>query len=64
MVGQCQAGGEAGRLDAVEVHQAGNTMRRRTGDEEILSGFAGRVALDHDTARRLFTLICALQART
>ena len=43
-------------------------MRRRRGlhdegAERLIDSLAGKVALDHDTARRLFTLICVLHLK-
>ena len=33
------------------------------GSEQLRALLAGRITLDHDTSRRLFTLICALHIR-
>jgi uncharacterized protein (UPF0262 family) len=33
------------------------------GSELLRERLAGKIDVDHDTARRLFTLICALHAR-
>ena len=33
------------------------------GSEKLRERLEGKIALDFDTARRLFTLICALQRR-
>jgi uncharacterized protein (UPF0262 family) len=34
------------------------------GSELLVERLAGKVRIDHDTARRLFTLICTLHSRT
>ena len=51
--------GEA-RLQAIDMGRRG---LHNEGAELLISRLEGRVALDHETARRLFTLICALHQR-
>ena len=52
------------RPEQIEAIDMGRRGLHNYGAETLMEQLAGRVALDHDTARRLFTLICALQART
>ena len=51
--------GEA-RLQAIDMGRRG---LHNEGAELLMSRLEGRVALDHETARRIFTLICALHQR-
>lgn len=51
--------GEA-RLQAIDMGRRG---LHNEGAELLISRLDGRVGLDHETARRLFTLICALHQR-
>lgn len=48
------------RLEAIDV---GRRALHDEGSETLRQRLAGKVELDHETARRLFTLICALRAR-
>jgi uncharacterized protein (UPF0262 family) len=49
------------RIEAIDMARRG---LHNEGSEVLVERLAGKVRLDHDTARRLFTLICALHART
>lgn len=51
--------GEA-RIQAIDMGRRG---LHNEGAELLIARLEGRVALDHETARRLFTLICALHQR-
>ena len=51
--------GEA-RIQAIDMGRRG---LHNEGAELLISRLEGRVGLDHETARRLFTLICALHQR-
>ncbi len=51
--------GEA-RIQAIDMGRRG---LHNEGAELLISRLEGRVTLDHETARRLFTLICALHQR-
>ena len=51
--------GEA-RLQAIDMGRRG---LHNEGAELLIARLEGRVVLDHETARRLFTLICALHQR-
>jgi len=51
--------GEA-RIQAIDMGRRG---LHNEGAELLISRLEGRVRLDHETARRLFTLICALHQR-
>lgn len=51
--------GEA-RLQAIDMGRRG---LHNEGADLLISRLEGRVTLDHNTARRLFTLICALHQR-
>jgi uncharacterized protein (UPF0262 family) len=51
--------GEA-RIQAIDMGRRG---LHNEGAELLISRLEGRVVLDHETARRLFTLICALHQR-
>ena len=48
------------RLQAIDMGRRG---LHNEGAELLISRLEGRVGLDHETARRLFTLICALHQR-
>lgn len=49
------------RIEAIDMARRG---LHNEGSEILVERLAGKVTIDHDTARRLFTLICALHART
>jgi uncharacterized protein (UPF0262 family) len=48
------------QIEALDMARRG--LHNEAG-EILLERLAGKIRLDHDTARRLFTLICALHAR-
>jgi uncharacterized protein (UPF0262 family) len=50
-------------LDQVEAIDVGRRALHDEGSELLAERLAGKVAIDHDTARRLFTLICVLHLR-
>lgn len=50
-------------LTQVEALDAGRRSLHDEGSELLLERLADKVALDHKTARRLFTLICVLHLR-
>jgi uncharacterized protein (UPF0262 family) len=47
----------------IEAVDMGRRALHNEGSELLTARLDGKVRLDHDTARRLFTLICALHAR-
>lgn len=47
----------------IEALDMGRRSLHNEGSELLMQRLEGKVRLDHDTARRLFTLICALHAR-
>ena len=47
----------------VEAIDAGRRALHDEGAELLIERLAGKVAIDHETARRLFTLICVLHLR-
>ncbi len=47
------------QIEAIDV---GRRALHNEGSETLQDRLAGKVELDHETARRLFTLICALRA--
>jgi uncharacterized protein (UPF0262 family) len=47
----------------IEAIDMGRRSLHNEGSKLLEERLAGRVKLDHDTARRLFTLICALHVR-
>lgn len=49
------------RIEAIDMARRG---LHNEGSELLIERLAGKVHVDHDTARRLFTLICALHTRT
>jgi uncharacterized protein (UPF0262 family) len=51
------------RLAQVEAIDAGRRSLHDEGSALLIERLAGKVAIDHDTARRLFTLICVLHLR-
>jgi len=50
-------------LDHVEAIDVGRRSLHDEGATLLAERLAGKVAIDHDTARRLFTLICVLHLR-
>ena len=53
-------GSSPSQIEAIDMGRRG---LHNEGAERLRERLAGKVALDHDTARRLFTLICALHRR-
>ena len=51
------------RLGQVEAIDVGRRSLHDEGSALLIERLAGKVAIDHDTARRLFTLICVLHMR-
>jgi uncharacterized protein (UPF0262 family) len=51
------------RLAQVEAIDVGRRSLHDEGSALLIERLAGKVAIDHDTARRLFTLICVLHLR-
>jgi len=51
------------RLAQVEAIDVGRRSLHDEGAALLAERLAGKVAIDHDTARRLFTLICVLHLR-
>jgi uncharacterized protein (UPF0262 family) len=47
----------------IEAIDMGRRALHNEGSELLMERLAGNATLDHDTARRLFTLICALHLR-
>lgn len=50
-------------LSRVEAIDAGRRSLHDEGSALLIERLAGKAAIDHDTARRLFTLICVLHLR-
>lgn len=48
------------QIEAIDIGRRG---LHNEGSERLRNQLAGRIDIDHDTARRLFTLICALHIR-
>lgn len=53
----------SGRLGQVEAIDMGRRGLHDEGSRLLMERLADKVAIDHDTARRLFTLICVLHLR-
>jgi uncharacterized protein (UPF0262 family) len=51
------------RLGQVEAIDIGRRSLHDEGSTLLIERLAGKVAIDHETARRLFTLICVLHLR-
>jgi uncharacterized protein (UPF0262 family) len=51
------------RLAQVEAIDVGRRSLHDEGSALLIERLAGKVSIDHDTARRLFTLICVLHLR-
>lgn len=49
------------KIEAIDMARRG---LHNEGSDLLIERLAGKVRVNHDTARRLFTLICALHART
>ena len=47
----------------IEAIDMGRRALHNEGSDLLIQRLAGKVTIDHDTARRLFTLICALHVR-
>lgn len=52
-----------GNLAQIEAIDMGRRGLHDEAADRLIDGLAGKVALDHDTARRLFTLICVLHLK-
>ena len=52
------------RPGRLEVIDAGRKALHNEGANALRERLAGKIELDHETARRLFTLICVLQIRS
>ena len=50
-------------LSRVEAIDVGRRSLHNEGSVLLIDRLAGKLAVDHDTARRLFTLICVLHLR-
>jgi uncharacterized protein (UPF0262 family) len=50
-------------MSQVEAIDAGRRALHNEGSALLMERLAGKVAIDHDTGRRLFTLICVLHLR-
>jgi uncharacterized protein (UPF0262 family) len=50
-------------LSQVEAIDAGRRALHNEGSALLIEQLAGKIAIDHDTGRRLFTLICVLHLR-
>ena len=57
---QAIRGATPSRIEALDMARRG---LHNEGSELLREAFAGRVEMDHDTARRLFTLVCVLHIR-
>jgi uncharacterized protein (UPF0262 family) len=55
---------EEGREARIQAIDMGRRGLHNEGAQLMLARLAGKVAVDFDTARRLFTLVCALHRRT
>jgi uncharacterized protein (UPF0262 family) len=51
-------------LSQIEAIDMGRRSLHNEGSELLIERLADKVAIDHDTARRLFTLICVLHLRS
>ena len=52
--------GNAERIQAIDMGRRG---LHNSGSELVAARLAAKVAVNHDAARRLFTLLCVLQRR-
>ena len=62
----CQSYYEAIRASSpaqIEALEMGRSGLHNEGSDQLRELLDGRITLDHDTSRRLFTLICALHIR-
>lgn len=57
---QAIKGATPSRIEAIDMARRG---LHDEGSELLKEALAARVAMDHDTARRLFTLVCVLHVR-
>jgi uncharacterized protein (UPF0262 family) len=57
---QAIKGATPSRIEAIDMARRG---LHNEGSDLLREALAGRVELDHDTARRLFTLVCVLHIR-
>ncbi len=55
---------KASNPQAIEAIDMARRAIHNEGSEILLARLQGKVAMDFDTARRLFTLVCALMSRT
>ena len=53
-------GATPSRIEAIDMARRG---LHNEGSDLLREALAGRVEVDHDTARRLFTLVCVLHVR-
>jgi uncharacterized protein (UPF0262 family) len=58
---QAIRGATPSRIEAIDMARRG---LHNEGSELLREALSGRVDMDHDTARRLFTLICVLHIRS
>lgn len=58
---QAVRGASPGQIEAVDMGRRG---LHNEGSDLLRERLAGKVEIDHETARRLFTLICALYRRS
>ena len=58
---QAIKGATPARIEAIDMARRG---LHNEGSDLLRETLAGRVELDHDTARRLFTLVCVLHIRS
>lgn len=58
---QAIKGATPSRIEAIDMARRG---LHNEGSDLLRETLAGRVELDHDTARRLFTLVCVLHIRS
>jgi uncharacterized protein (UPF0262 family) len=58
---QAIKGATPSRIEAIDMARRG---LHNEGSDLLREALAGRVEMDHDTARRLFTLICVLHIRS
>ena len=57
---QAIKGATPSRIEAIDMARRG---LHNEGSEILREALEGRVEIDHDTARRLFTLVCVLHIR-
>ncbi len=54
---------EEGRDQRLEAIDMGRRGLHNEGATQMMERLAGKISVDHETARRLFTLVCVLQQR-